>query len=116
MSKVVVLFEVTPIKEGKAKYLELASILKKLFIDFEGFIFAERFTSINNEGKLLSMNFWESEESVEKWRNVLKHRMCQKEGREKLFDSYKITVCSVIREYDVKDRLQAPKDSNQSLI
>lgn len=91
-------------------------MLKQLLVNFEGFISAERFTSINNEGKLLSMNFWESEESVEKWRNVMKHRMCQKEGRDNLFESYKMTVCSVIREYDVKDRLQAPKDSNQSLL
>lgn len=37
----------------------------------------------------------------------------QKEGREKLFESYKITVCSEIRSYTDTDRAQAPQDSNQ---
>ena len=30
----------------------------------------------------------------------------------KLFESYKITVCSTIREYSDTDRAQAPADSN----
>ena len=37
----------------------------------------------------------------------------EKEGREKLFESYKITICSVIRSYSNIDREQAPADSNQ---
>lgn len=106
------LFEVKPTKEGKSRYLELAAQLKPLLSGFEGFIRAERFTSLNEEGKLLSMNVWKDENAVKNWRNVVEHRMSQKEGREKLFESYKITVCSVIREYSDKDREQAPSDSN----
>lgn len=113
MSKVVVLFEVKPTKEGMDRYLELAGMLKPLLSGFEGFISAERFTSINEEGKLLSMNVWKSEEAVERWRNVIKHRMCQTEGKEKLFESYKISVATVNREYTDKDRDEAPKDSNK---
>ncbi len=113
MSKVVVLFEVKPTKEGMAKYLELAGMLKPMLAGFEGFISAERFTSINEEGKLLSMNVWESEEAVTRWRNVMEHRMSQQQGKEKLFESYKITVASVIREYRMTDREQAPIDSNE---
>ncbi len=112
MSKVVVLFEVKPTREGMKRYLELAAMLKPILSGFEGFICAERFTSLNEEGKLLSMNVWDSEEAVEQWRNVMEHRMSQKEGREKLFESYKITVCSAIREYSDMDRNEAPKDSN----
>lgn len=99
--------------EGRQnRYLELAAQLKPLLSGFEGFIRAERFTSLNEEGKLLSMNVWKDENAVKNWRNVVEHRMSQKEGREKLFESYKITVCSVIREYSDKDREQAPSDSN----
>ena len=43
------------------------------------------------------MNVWESEEAVTKWRNVLDHRISQKEGKDKLFESYKITVTQLIR-------------------
>ncbi len=113
MSKIVVLFEVTPTKEGMEKYLELAAYFKPMLADNEGFVRAERFSSLNNEGKLLSMNVWESEEAVSQWRNNIEHRMGQAEGKNKLFESYTITVCSVIREYGSEDRANAPIDSNE---
>lgn len=69
--KVVVLFEVMPTAEGKVRYLELAAQLKLLLSDAKGFIRSERFSSMNEEGKLLSLNVWENEEAVEKWRNEL---------------------------------------------
>ena len=116
MNEIIVLFEVKPTKEGMQKYLDLAAMLKPLLSGFEGFIRAERFTSLNEEGKLLSMNIWTDEEAVAKWRNVMEHRMSQKEGREKLFESYRITVCSAIRTYSDTDRAQAPKDSNEALL
>ena len=112
MANAVVLFEVKPTKEGMQKYLDLAAMLKPMLAGFEGFIRAERFSSLNEEGKLLSMNIWTDEAAVERWRNVVEHRMSQKEGREKLFESYKITVCSTIREHSDTDRAQAPADSN----
>lgn len=67
----------------------------------------------DKEGKLLSMNVWTDEAAVERWRNVVEHRISQKEGREKLFESYKITVCSAIRSYTDTDRENAPADSNR---
>ena len=113
MSKVIVLFEVKPTKAGMQKYMDNAAMLKPMLFGFEGFIRAERFTSLNEDGKLLSMNVWTDETAVERWRNVMEHRMCQKEGKEQLFESYKITVCSAIREYTDVDREEAPKDSNE---
>ena len=113
MSEIVVLFEVKPTKEGKRRYLDLAAMLKPVLAGFEGFIRAERFSSLNEEGKLLSMNVWTDENAVDRWRNMMEHRMSQKEGRDMLFESYKITVCSVIREYSDTDRTEAPDDSNE---
>lgn len=113
MANIVVLFEVKPTKAGMKKYLDLAAMLKPLLAGFEGFISAERFSSLNEDGKLLSMNIWTDEAAVERWRNAMQHRMSQKEGREKLFESYKITVCSEIRSYTNTERTQAPQDSNQ---
>ncbi len=115
MSKIIVLFEVIPTAEGMSRYLENAAMLKPMLSGFEGFISAERFTSLNVDGKILSMNIWENEEAVAKWRNVMEHRMSQAEGKEKLFESYKITVCSSIREYTMNDRSGAPDDSNEYL-
>ncbi len=79
MENIVVLFEVKPTKEGMQKYLDLAAMLKPMLSGFEGFIRAERFSSLNEEGKLLSMNVWTDEAAVERWRNVMQHRMSQKE-------------------------------------
>lgn len=87
-------------------------MLKPMLSGFEGFIRAERFSSLNEEGKLLSLNVWTDEAAVEHWRNAMQHRMCQKEGRETLFESYRITVCSEIRTYTDTNRAQAPQDSN----
>lgn len=112
MANIIVLFEVKPTKAGMNKYLDLAAMLKPMLNGFDGFIRAERFSSLNEEGKLLSMNVWTDEAAVERWRNVMEHRMSQKEGREKLFESYKITVCSEIRSYTETERTQAPPDSN----
>ncbi len=113
MANIIVLFEVKPTKEGMQKYLDLAAMLKPMLSGFEGFIRAERFSSLNEEGKLLSMNVWTDETAVERWRNVIEHRMSQKEGKENLFESYKITVCSALREYSGTERSQAPEDSNK---
>ena len=112
-NKVIVLFEVTPTAEGKVRYLELATQLKSLLSNTKGFIRSERFCSLNEEGKLLSLNVWENEEAVKKWRNELHHRMSQWEGRKRLFESYRITVASIIREYDDSNRNEAPADSNE---
>ncbi len=116
MSKIIVLFEVTPTEEGMEKYLELAAFLKPMLSTDDGFISAERFSSLNNEGKLLSMNVWESEQAVEKWRNNMEHRASQAEGKNKLFKSYKITICNVLREYTDTSREGAPQDSNDYLL
>ena len=87
-------------------------MLKPMLPGPEGPIRAERLSSFNQPGQLPSMNAWTDEVAVERWRNVMQHRMSQKEGREKLFESYKITVCSTIREYTDTEREQAPSDSN----
>ncbi len=116
MSKIIVLFEVKPTKEGMKKYLELASMLKPMLNTADGFVSAQRFQSLNEDGKLLSMNVWQSEDAIEKWRNNLKHRMSQAEGKNKLFESYKITVCKSLREYSNTNRDNAPSDSNEYLL
>ena len=109
---VIVLFEVT-VNSGKMNdYLKLAASLKYSIANAEGFIRSERFSSISAEGKLLSLSVWKDEESVEKWRNLAAHRMCQKHGRLHDFEDYKITVVTPLRTYTMTERQNAPADSN----
>ncbi len=110
---IAVIFEVVPSDDGKAEYLELAAYLKERPKDILGFISIERFQSLNNPGKILSLSIWESEEAVEKWRNLQAHRIAQARGRSKLFREYRIRVANIIREYTLTDRGGAPQDSRR---
>lgn len=113
--KVAVIFEVTPTAEGKADYFKLGAALKEELQKMSGFISVERFASVNNEGKFLSLSFWESEDAAAGWRNQINHRQSQKMGHDKLFDNYRISVGEIVREYTDKNRSEAPADSNAYL-
>ena len=91
--------------------MKMAGSLKESLANAEGFIRAERFSSLATEGKLLSMSVWENEECVSKWRNFAAHRMAQKHGRMNDFADYKITVVTPVRSYTMTDRTAAPADS-----
>lgn len=110
---IVVLFEVTVKMGCMDQYLALAGDLKESLAKEEGFIRAERFSSLSTEGKLLSLSVWENEEAVQKWRNREQHRMSQRQGRDSIFESYMITVVSSIRAYSDRGRMEAPEDSNK---
>lgn len=112
MNEVIVLFEVT-LKPGKSEdYLAQAASLKAALSETPGFIRSERFSSLATENKLLSMSVWDSEESVNKWRNLMAHRVCQNHGREMNFVDYRITVVTPLRTYSMTQRQNAPTDSN----
>ena len=112
---IAVIFEVIPLEEGKSEYLEIAAELRSFLENRDGFISIERFQSLTDEGKILSLSFWRDESAVAGWRNVLEHRRAQKKGKEYLFRSYRIRVAEVIRDYTATDRNEAPTDSNEAL-
>ena len=111
-----VIFEVWPTKNGKDEYLQIASILKDFLQNREGFISIERFQSLSDENKLLSLSFWEDEKSIEIWRNMFEHRIAQDKGNASVFKDYRIRVANVLRDYTKEKREQAPKDSNEHRI
>ncbi len=110
---VLVVFEVDVKKEHMADYLAMAGKLKEQLEKARGFIRSERFASLTNEGKLLSMSVWENEEAVEEWRNEETHRLSQQSGRDSMFESFTITVASQIRSYSNTELTEAPDDSNK---
>ncbi len=110
---IAVIFEVVLANGGKSDYLELAAGLKGRLSDIPGFVSIERFQSLNNSKKLLSLSLWETEEAVEKWRNLEGHRIAQTRGRSELFKEYRIRVAMILREYTLTDREGAPHDSRK---
>ena len=108
---IAVIFEVWPKPEHKQQYLDLAAELKPLLEAIDGFISIERFESLTERGKILSLSFFRDEEAVAAWRNIPEHRRTQAKGRATVFDNYRLRIAGVIRDYGMDDRAQAPKDS-----
>lgn len=104
-----VIFEVYP-RAGKYEtYLDIAAKLRPELDKIDGFISIERFTSITNEGKVLSLSFWENEEAIIAWRNHVEHQLAQKQGRNSIFDDYRLRVVNVVRDYGMFEREEAPQ-------
>ena len=112
---IAVIFEVYPTESGKAEYFAIAAKLREFLQNRPGFISIERFQSIVDQNKILSLSFWESEEAIKEWRNLFEHRIAQKKGKEELFLDYRIRVAKVIRDYSSTIRNQAPQDSKSYL-
>jgi heme-degrading monooxygenase HmoA len=106
-----VIFEVTPAPGRREEYLDLAARLRPELEKIDGFISVERFASLTNENKLLSLSFWRDEEAVRRWRNLAGHREAQARGRSGVFADYRLRIAGVVRDYGMTDRAEAPQDS-----
>jgi heme-degrading monooxygenase HmoA len=106
-----VIFEVWPKDEGRDDYFATAADLKPLLQDVDGFISVERFQSLMDPKKVLSVSFWRDEEALAAWRRVAEHRIAQADGRDRLFKDYRLRVASVVRDYGMTQRDEAPPDS-----
>ena len=106
-----IIFEVWPAEGKKQEYLDIAARLKPLLEQIDGFISIERFESLYEPGKILSLSFWRDDAAIAEWRRVEAHRMAQAKGRDALFRDYRLRVVGVVRDYGMFDRSQAPGDS-----
>lgn len=108
---IAVIFEVRAADGRQADYLDIAAQLKPLLEQVDGFISVERFQSLSDPGKLLSLSFWRDEQAVRNWRNLEPHRAAQAAGRGGVFAGYRLRVAQVLRDYGFEEREEAPLDS-----
>lgn len=106
---IAVIFEVMPADGRKDEYLGIAADLRPLLDDIDGFISIERFQSLTDPGKILSLSFWRDEAAVQTWRERFEHRDAQIRGRTGIFDDYRLRIASVIRDYGLHERDEAPQ-------
>lgn len=108
---IAVIFEVWPKSDKRQKYLDLAATLRPILERIDRFISIERFESLTEPGYIFSLSFFRDDAAVAAWRNVVEHRRAQASGRGEIFANYRLWVASVIRDYGMADRAQAPIDS-----
>lgn len=109
---IAVIFEVWPADDDRrGQYLAFAANLREDLAKVDGFLSIERFQSLADPGKLLSLSFWRDEEAVREWRNLPSHRVAQGQGRDGVFENYRLRVAAVMRDYGLKERIEAPEDS-----
>jgi heme-degrading monooxygenase HmoA len=108
---IAVIFEVEPAAGREQEYLELAAALRGELEHVDGFISIERFASLSRPGRILSLSFWRDEAAVQAWRARESHRLAQQRGRNGVFAGYRLRVATVVRDYGMNERDEAPGDS-----
>ena len=108
---IAVIFEVWPAQSRQDDYLGIAATLRADLSAIDGFISVERFQSLTDPNKLLSLSFWRDEDAVMRRRNQARHRESQVQGRAGIFAEYRLRVATVLRDYGLADRAAAPDDS-----
>jgi heme-degrading monooxygenase HmoA len=105
---IAVIFEAQPREGQQDAYLSIAAVLRPELEKIDGFISIERFQSLSEPGKILSLSWWRDEASVARWRSFEQHRAAQRAGRERIFRDYRLRVAEVLRDYGMADRAQVP--------
>src|SRR3569833_2800906 len=108
---IAVIFEVWPADGRKDDYLAIAASLRAELERIDGFVSVERFQSLTDQNKLLSLSFWRDAAAVPAWRTQDTHRAGQVRGRGGVFADYRLRVAAVLRDYVMTERAQAPDDS-----
>jgi heme-degrading monooxygenase HmoA len=108
---IAVIFEVEPAAGRRDAYLGIAADLRPLLDGIDGFLSIERFQSLADPNRILSLSFWRDEEAVKAWRNTEEHRQAQKAGRGGIFAGYRLRIAHVVRDYGLTERDEAPGDS-----
>jgi heme-degrading monooxygenase HmoA len=108
---IAVIFEVRPSEGKQHSYLEIAASLREHLETIDGFISVERFQSLTDPTKLLSLSFFRDEVAVAAWRNTVPHRQAQSAGRAGVFADYRLRIAHVVRDYGLVAREEAPADS-----
>ena len=104
-----VIFKVNPAAGRQQEYLDIAAALRPELEKIDGFISIERFSSLSKPGKILSLSFWRDEAAIQQWRQQEGHNQAQLKGRGGVFADYRLRVASVVRDYGMFEREQAPQ-------
>lgn len=112
---IAVIFETMPAEGHASDYFDIAAALKPQLAGIDGFLSIERYQSLADPARYLSLSFWEDEAAIARWRNRSGHRAAQSAGRARILRDYRLRIAVVTRDYSLHDRAQAPADSRVAL-
>ncbi len=113
---IAVIFEAEPHAAHRDEYFRLAAELRPLLAEIDGFISIERFQSLGDEKRILSLSFWRDEAAVTAWRTLEAHRAAQAQGRAHIFSAYRLRVAHVVRDYGMHHRAEPPDQSGTAKL
>ena len=106
---IAVIFEFETLDGRRDDYLAFASALNREVAAIDGFLSIERFESLGQPGRYVSISYWRDEAAIENWRRLSSHRDAQRAGRQSIFSDYRLRVAEVVRDYGMSDRAEAPQ-------
>lgn len=84
------------LNEEQEGYLEMAELMESLVVNQEGYLGHESV----RDGLGITISYWDSLESIKKWKMNSEHLLAQKLGREKWYKQFKTRICKVEKDYE----------------
>ncbi len=85
----------------KNEYELMAEEMVNLAGKHPGFISVESVRG--NDGFGITISYWKSLEAIQSWKQNSRHLIAQKSGTEKWYESFRIRICEIQREYGFGD-------------
>ena len=82
--------------EGDHGYDAMAERMVELGATMPGFLGIESV----RDGLGITISYWESEEAISHWHEQAEHKLAQQKGYEIWYQSFKLRVCKIERDYD----------------
>lgn len=109
-----VIFELKVHPGKDTDYFAIAEELKSHLEHIDGFISIERFQSVADSHKFVSLSLWRDEAAITEWRQQTDHQAAQKRGQASIFSEYRLMVSEVIRENRFADGKRTQVDYKAS--
>jgi|APSaa5957512576_1039674.scaffolds.fasta_scaffold219715_1 heme-degrading monooxygenase HmoA len=87
---------IAEVGELPQQYYDLASEVR-ILADQYG---CQEFVSVSENGKEISISYWQSQDQIQRWKQDPTHLKAQKLGQEQWYKSYKVQVVDILREYN----------------
>jgi heme-degrading monooxygenase HmoA len=88
--------------EGDYGYEAMAQRMVELGATMPGFLGIESV----RDGLGITISYWESEEAIQHWHQQAEHKLAQQKGYETWYQSFKLRVCKVERDYGFERETQ----------